>query len=145
MTTLRDVEPEKLIRALSEEFKKMDELKPPEWAKFAKTGRHKEMPPMEKDWWYVRLGAILRAVSLNGPVGVQRLRSKYGGRKKFGQKPKRFVKASGNIIRKALQQLENAGLVMKKEKKGRIVTKKGQSLLDKTAANIIKGAKNESK
>ena len=41
MTTVFDVAPEKLIAELSKEFKDKEEFKAPEWAAFAKTGRHK--------------------------------------------------------------------------------------------------------
>jgi len=142
MTTVHDVEPEKLINAISKDFKGKEEFKAPEWTKWVKLGRHKEKPPMNRDWWSTRLAAVLRAVSVKGPIGIEKLRTKYGGRKKFSRKPKRFVKASGNVIRKLMQQLETTGLVEKdKNKKGRIITKKGQSMLDKTAARLVKEEK----
>jgi len=48
-------------------------------------------------------------------------------------KPEKFYKGSGNIIRKILQQLEKAELIKQNEqgRKGRIVTNKGRSFLDK--------------
>ena len=42
------------------------------------------------------------------------------------------------IIRSSLQQLEKAGLVKKVEKKGRVMTPKGISLLDSLATEIQK-------
>ena len=48
-----------------------------------------------------------------------------------------FRKGSGAIIRNALHQLEDAGLVEKVEG-GRVVSPKGRSFLDKTAGEIIK-------
>jgi DNA-binding PadR family transcriptional regulator len=57
-------------------------------------------------------------------------------------KPERFCKASGNIIRKILQQLEKAGFVKQEQRgkhKGRATTEKGKSFLDKVAAQIVKG------
>lgn len=142
MVTVTDVEPDKLINALSKEFESKAEFKPPVWSIYVKTGRHKERPPEQKNWWFIRLAAILRTISINGPVGVERLRTKYGGREKWGKASKRSVKGSGNIIRKALQQLDKAGLtVQSKTKKGRVLAKKGQSLLDKMASTIIKEKK----
>ena len=52
-----------------------------------------------------------------------------------------FYRGSGSIIRKALQQLEAAGLIEKKDKgvhKGRVITGKGMSLLDQAASKIYK-------
>jgi len=135
MTTVYDVPANLLIELVAEKLKGM--IKPPEWAKFVKTGAHKQRPPERDDWWYVRAAAILRTVYVNGPVGVERLRTKYGGRKDMGHRPERFVKGSGNIIRKCLQQLEELGFV-KKEKKGRVITPKGRKFLDDLAHELVK-------
>jgi len=83
-------------------------MKPPDWAAFAKTGVHKQMPPTDPEWWFVRAASILRRVYIEGPIGVQRMRTIYGGKRDRGSQPKQFRKGSGSILRKALQQLENA-------------------------------------
>ena len=141
MVTMYDVDPQKLIKATAEKLKSFENIKEADWAKFVKTGQSKERPPMEKDWWYVRAAAILRKVAVRGPIGVSKLRILFGSKKNRGFKPEKFFKASGNHIRKILQQLEKEGLVTKKEDsqhKGRIITPKGRSLLDKIAAEIRK-------
>lgn len=135
MTTARETKPEKLVEKLKEELKKVEEVKPPEWVKFSKSGSHRERPPEQKDFWYVRTAAVLRRIYLEGPVGVERLRSYYGGRKERGYIPAHFRKASGNIIRKILQQLEKAGLI-EKAARGRKITAKGQSLLNHAAHEV---------
>ena len=134
-----DVESQELILKAAEELKKVPEVKPPTWAPFVKTGMHKERPPVNSDWWYVRVASVLRAVYRLGPVGVQKLRTKYGGRKNNGVQQEHFYKGSGNILRKSLQQLEKAGFVKQAEKgihKGRVVTPKGKSFLDKIATQL---------
>jgi small subunit ribosomal protein S19e len=137
---MREVEPQKLIEKLSEELKKNENIKPPDWSKYVKTGVSTERPPLQDDWWFLRSAAVLRKVCANGPVGVQRLRTAYGGRRKMphGKKIHHHRKAGGKIIRLILQQLENAGYVKKveKPKKGRIITSKGQKLLSKAASGI---------
>jgi len=130
-----DVPPSKLIEKVAKKLKEMD-IDKPEWVDFVKTGAHKERRPHDPDWWYIRCASILRKIYINGPVGVERLRTAYGGRKNRGHKPERFVKASGNIIRKALQALEKLDLVTK-TKEGRVITPKGQSLLDNTAKEVM--------
>ena len=137
MTTAFDVPAESLISALSEDFKENDKINAPAWARFVKTGVHKERRPENPDWWYVRTAALLRRVYVDGPVGLSRLQTKYGGNKDRGTSPEKFRKGSGSIIRTALQQLEEAGYVQKIEE-GRIVSPAGQSYLDKKAAEIIK-------
>ncbi len=130
---MRDVDPKKFIEICKEELKKVDAIKPPLWARFVKTGTHKKLPPKQKDWWYTRAASILRRIYLDGPVGVERLRTYYGGRKDRGHKPEKFRKSGGSIIRKCLQQLESAGLIEKNKgrKKGRIVSEEGKKFLKK--------------
>ncbi|MFH1174999.1 MAG: 30S ribosomal protein S19e [archaeon] len=116
-------------------------IKAPDWSVFVKTGVHKQRPPQRDDWWYVRAAAILRTISLKGPIGVSKIRTKYGGRKNRGMKPERHMKASGHIVRTILQQFEQQKLTKQGNvelHKGRIITKEGQSLLDKSAAELAK-------
>jgi len=125
---------QKVIEKASAELKKIPSIKPPEWSKYCKTGMHKERPPVALDWWYARSASILRKIYLLGPIGTEKLRRKYGGRKNRGHKPEHVYKGSGSIIRKILQQLEASGLIEKanrKGHKGRMVTAKGRSFLDK--------------
>lgn len=134
-----DADAQELIAKVADELKKMPEIKPPAWAPFVKTGMHKERPPVADDWWYVRTASLLRTVYRLGPVGVSKLRTKYGGKKNRGVKKEHFYKGSGNILRKSLQQLEKAGFVKFIEKgvhRGRVITPKGKSFLDKIAAQI---------
>lgn len=138
---IKDVEVDKFIEAAKEELKKMKELKPPEWSRFAKTGTHKKFPPKDEDWWYTRTASMLRKIQLEQPIGTSRLRTYYGGKKERGHKPERFRKAGGKHIRKILQQLEEAGLVeTKKEglKRGRLLTEKGQKFVQKIVSGVKK-------
>ena len=138
---MNDVNPNALIEQAAEDLKSVEKIKAPEWAKFCKTGPHKERPPVKEDWWHFRAAAILRSVAKLGPVGVSKLRTKYGGKKNRGHKPDRFCRASGNIIRKVLQQLEAAELIQKGEAgifKGRVIAGKGQKILDQAAIKIKK-------
>ncbi len=134
MVTVYDVPPTKLIEKLSVKLKEMG-IEEPSWTKFVKTGAHKERRPEDDNWWYIRCASVLRKIYINGPVGVERLRSAYGGRKNRGHKPEKFVKGSGNVIRTSLQYLEKAGLI-ERTGKGRVISPKGQSLLDNTAKEV---------
>lgn len=126
---LNEYQADKLIHEMKERLKKIDEIKPPEWAQFVKTGVHKERPPQQEDWWYIRAAAVLRKVGSEGKIGTERLRKAYGGRKNQGHKPEHKHKASGSVIRKILQQLEAAGFVAAKKGKGRELTQKGTSFI----------------
>jgi small subunit ribosomal protein S19e len=135
MTTAYDVPANDLIPRLAEKLKENDNIQPPEWAAFAKTGVHKELPPVDSEWWYTRCAAVLRRIYMDGPIGVQRLRSVYGGKKNRGSNPSRKAKGSGSVAREVSQQLEEAGFVSQL-KGGRIVTPAGRSFLDNTASEV---------
>lgn len=130
---IREVETDKLIENLSRELEKMDEMKPPEWAKFVKTGVCKERPPTQKNWWYTRSASVMRKLCLDGPLGVSRMRRLYGSRKGRGHKPEHRYPASGSVIREILQQLEKAGFVKSEKKKGRSLTEKGKAFLNEAS------------
>jgi len=136
MTTVYDVPADLLIRKVAEALKSRQEIKPPAWAAFAKTGVHKEMPPEDPDWWYMRSAAVLRRVYVDGPLGVQRMRSFYGGAKNRGSKPNAFRKGSGSILRKALQQLEACKFIVH-DKTGRRISPEGQAFLDAMAKETL--------
>ena len=137
MTTLFDVPAELLITKLAEELKaNSDKIKPLPWALFVKTGVFKERSPTDPDWWYVRCASILRKVAMHSYIGVSRMRGIYGGRKRRGAKPEHVKKGSGSIIRHALQQLEEEELVETVKGKGRRITPKGRSVVDRIAHDI---------
>lgn len=140
MPTVYDVDANSLIEKLAQELKKVESIQIPKWAIFVKTGQSKQRPPDNADWWYFRAASVLRKIYMQGPVGVSKLRAKYGSKKNRGHQPEHRYKASGKILRLILQQLEKAGLLQqvdKKGHKGRVITPKGRVFLD----GICKGIK----
>lgn len=139
MTTFYDVPADDLIEAVAAEIE--GELEEPEWLEFTKTGSGRELPPEQDDFWSRRAASLLRKVADDGPVGVQRLRGAYGnavnGSTRYRVRPKHKRDGSGNIVRTALQQLEDAGYVETSERRGRSVTGEGRALLDDTATELI--------
>jgi small subunit ribosomal protein S19e len=139
MTTLYDVPAEELIEAVAETLE--SDLDEPEWLAFTKTGTGRELPPEQEDFWSRRAASLLRKVAVDGPVGVQRLRTAYGdaanGSTRYRVRPNHKREGSGNVIRTALQQLEEAGYVETSEGRGRTVTGEGRALLDDTAEELI--------
>jgi small subunit ribosomal protein S19e len=138
MPTLYEVQPEIMIHKLAEYLKEnVEEIHPPSWSVYSKTGPNRENPPQNPDWWYLRCASILRKIYLYGPLGVSRLRVKYGGKERKGTRRKHSRKGGGSSVRKPLQQLEGAGLISKDQSKGRKLSNQGRSLLDKMATQII--------
>lgn len=140
MARFHEAPPQELIEKLAVELKASNKLKQPAWASYVKLGGYAERPPQREDWWYLRAAAILRRVALLGPIGTAKLQKKYGGLKRRGHKPAHFRRGSGSVIRKVLQQLQAAGyLTYKKEgvHKGRVATKEGVALLDKTTKQVL--------
>jgi len=129
--TVFDVPAAALIKAIAADLRKQG-IEQPEWTAFVKTGQHRERAPDSPDWFFERLASVLYRIYKQGPLGTESLRTYYGGKKRRGVRRPVFRKASGKIIRVCLQQLEKQGLI-KKSKKGRVITGKGQAYLNRQA------------
>src|SRR3989338_5443776 len=135
MASIQESPVDGLIKAVAGKMEKMKEFEPPAWAPFVKTGANKDRPPQQENWWFLRAASILRKTYIKKGIGVNRLKVEYGSRKNRGHKPEHMYTASGAVIRKMMQQLENAGfLEAKKNEKGnrtlkRIITAKGTEFL----------------
>ncbi|MEM2221437.1 MAG: 30S ribosomal protein S19e [Ignisphaera sp.] len=139
MVTVRDVPANIFIEKLAIYLKtSVAPVKPPSWASFTKTGPHKERVPDNPEWWYYRAAAILRKIYLaENPVGLETLRTVFGGLKRRGSAPPHYRKCGGSHIRRILHQLEAAELI-EKTPMGRRITPKGRAILDGLALEIFK-------
>jgi small subunit ribosomal protein S19e len=139
MTTLYDVPADALIDALADELE--DQIDEPQWAKFAKSGVGRELPPEQEDFFAVRAASLLRKVATNGPIGIERLSTQYGsskgGSNRYRVAPAKRTDGSRNLIRTILQDLEEEDLVETADGEGRRITAEGQSLLDETAGDVL--------
>jgi small subunit ribosomal protein S19e len=138
MAKAYDVPADELISKLVKQLKKDKKIEPPAWSAFVKTGSHAQRMPQSRDWWYVRCASLLRKIYLHGPLSVSDLKVAYGGRKKVGYNLAHHRDASGAIVRKALQQLEASGYIVKVQGKGRIVSSEGMKRMDRLATEIHK-------
>ncbi|MFC6989615.1 30S ribosomal protein S19e [Haloplanus sp. GCM10025708] len=139
MVTLYDVPADELIEELATRL--ADRIDEPDWMTYAKTGQTRDLPPEQDDFWFVRAGSLLRKVAVNGPVGVDRLATEYGGRKRGTN---RYAVASAHsdtgskkIVRTILQQLEEEGFVETAQGEGRRITPEGRSFLDDVANDVL--------
>ncbi|MCJ7450451.1 MAG: 30S ribosomal protein S19e [Candidatus Nanohaloarchaeota archaeon QJJ-9] len=137
MVTVYDVRANPLIEKTAEKLEEeVEEVDAPEWAEYVKTGVSRERTPEQDNWWYLRTAAILRKLYMDGPLGVEKLRTVYGSRQKRGHQTEHFNKASGKVIRTVLQQLNDTELVGLEEGEGRKVTPEGQSFMDELAEEV---------
>ena len=141
MTTVYDVPAKEFIDELAKKLQNDKTIQIPDANIYSKTGVSRQNPPENHDWWYTRCASILRKIYINNAIGIEHLRAEYGGKHDRGSKPYKAASGSGTIIRRALQQLEAAGYVSKVKGKGRILTPKGRSFLDKTAYDVLKNVK----
>jgi small subunit ribosomal protein S19e len=139
MVSVYDVPADALIEDVADRLS--DRIEQPAWVEFAKTGHTREMPPEQDDFWFVRTASLLRKVAKKGPIGVDRLATEYGGRKRGSTRYRVAGNSSGNggkkIIRTALQQLEEEGLVRTAKGQGRRITSEGRSFLDNAANDVL--------
>lgn len=137
MTTFYDVPAEALNEAVAERL----DIEAPDWAAFTKTGVSRELPPEQENFWQIRAASLLRTIAQDGPVGVERLATKYGdskqGSNRYRVRPDMKAEGSGKIIRVILQQLEEEGYVETAAGEGRRITGEGRALLDDTATDVL--------
>lgn len=138
MANVFDVDGEVLIRKAAAKLKG-EGIEKPEYISFVKSSPSNERVPQSDDFWYERCASILRQVYLNNGIGVSKLRTRYGGRKRHGVHKHHHMQAGGSIIRDAFRALEKKGYI-KKAKVGREITPQGQAFLDGISNEILKGA-----
>ena len=136
MAKVYDVPADALIGRLAAVLKGED-IPPPSWIPFVKTGAHADKPPQDREWWHTRCASILRKIYLYGPIGINELRKVYGGGRPSGYGAAHHKDAGGAIIRNAVQGLERLGYVSKLEKKGRVVSRQGMQKLDRLSTEIL--------
>ncbi len=137
MANVFDVKGSALVRLTAERLKGL--MEKPAYVDYVKSGPNKERLPNDPDFWYTRSASILRQIYLNGPIGVERLRTRYGSRKEHSVHRKHHTKAGGSMIRDACQSLEKLSFV-KNTKAGRVITPKGRSFLDKISREAELGS-----
>jgi small subunit ribosomal protein S19e len=147
MPTHYDAPTDELLSAVAETLDGLDAVEAPEWAAYAKTGAGRELPPEQDDFWHRRCASLLRKVAIDGPVGIGALETEYGGvaagSTRYRVAAEHSTDGSGNIIRTALQQLEEEDLVTTAKGEGRRITPEGQSVLDTAAGEVLEDLERE--
>ena len=133
MSNVFDVKGSELVKLAAQRLK--GSIKKPSYVEFVKSGADRERVPQDPDFYFVRSASILRQVYLNGPIGVSRLRTRYGSAKEHRVSRHHHVNSGGSIIRDAFASLESLDYI-KKTKKGRVITPKGKSFLDNLSKEI---------
>jgi small subunit ribosomal protein S19e len=54
--TAKDVNAHALIKAYAAHLKRSGKLPVPKWVDVVKTGKFKELAPLDQDWYYMRAG-----------------------------------------------------------------------------------------
>eukprot|EP01063_Lacrimia_lanifica_P014153 TRINITY_DN207_c0_g4_i1.p1 TRINITY_DN207_c0_g4~~TRINITY_DN207_c0_g4_i1.p1 ORF type:complete len:143 (+),score=68.44 TRINITY_DN207_c0_g4_i1:56-484(+) len=132
--TLKDVEGKDFVKAYAAQLKKQGKLTVPKWVDIAKTGIQCELAPQNPDWFYIRVASVARQVYFRPGSGIGGLRKRYGGAYQKKCVRAHFMKASGGVIRNALQALEDLGVLEKRPDGGRQITAKGAQDMDRIAA-----------
>jgi len=139
MVTIYDVPADDLIGAVAARLE--DRIDEPDWVEFAKTGAGKELPPEQDDFWYVRSASLLRKVAQNEPIGIERLATEYGSKKRgsnrYVVRPPEHEGGSRKLIRSALQALEDEGLVTTASGEGRRLSDEGEAFLSEVATEVF--------
>jgi small subunit ribosomal protein S19e len=139
MVTIYDVPADALIEEVAARLE--DRIDEPDWVEFAKSGAGKELPPEQEDFWYVRSASLLRKVAQNEPIGIERLATEYGSKKRgsnrYSVRPGEHEGGSRKLIRASLQALEEDGLVTTAAGEGRRISDDGEAFLSEVAADVF--------
>jgi small subunit ribosomal protein S19e len=135
MANVYDVKASEVVKLAAERLK--TQLKKPAYVDYVKSGANKERVPQDPDFFFMRSASILRQIYVNGPIGVSKLRTRYGSRQEHVVHRRHHVKSGGSVIRDAMQGLEKLGYV-NNTKAGRVITPQGQSFMDKLAKELNK-------
>lgn len=68
-TSVKDVDQHEIVRQIAAFLKKSGKVKVPDFADLVKLGKHKELAPIDPDWYYVRTASIARRLYIRSPVG----------------------------------------------------------------------------
>eukprot|EP01115_Flamella_aegyptia_P002615 TRINITY_DN136729_c0_g1_i1.p1 TRINITY_DN136729_c0_g1~~TRINITY_DN136729_c0_g1_i1.p1 ORF type:complete len:143 (-),score=25.44 TRINITY_DN136729_c0_g1_i1:180-608(-) len=135
--TVKDVNSHEFVNAYSKYLKRSGKMNPPEWTNIAKTACYKELSPQDPDWFYIRTASLARKVYLRQNTGLGGFKKLYGSGARNGTKPRHHRNASGSVIRHALKQLTELGIIEVSNKGGRKITQKGQRELDGIAVSLV--------
>ncbi|CAL8364775.1 unnamed protein product [Arctogadus glacialis] len=141
--TVKDVNQQDFVKALSAFLKKSGKLKVPEWVDTVKLASHKELAPCDDNWFYTRVASTARHLYLRGGVGVGAMIKVYGGRQRNGVCPAHFSVGSRNVARKVLHALEALKMAEKDPNGGRRLTPQGQRDLDRIAGQVASANKKQ--
>ena len=138
MANIYEADSQKLIDLAASRLKESGIAKPA-YIPYVKSGAGKERVPASEDFFYARCASVLRQVYMNGPIGISKLRTKYGSKKGHVVHRHHHARAGGSIIKDAFDALEKKGYI-KTTKQGRVITATGKSFLDKLSNETLKGA-----
>ncbi len=137
MANIFEIESDQLVKRAAERLREQN-IQKPSYVDYVKSGAGRDRSPNDDSFWYMRCASILRQTYVNGPIGISKLRTRYGNRKRHIVTHPHHKRAGGSIIKDAFDTLEKEGYV-KKTEEGRIITDKGKSFLDKVANELLKG------
>ena len=138
MANIFEADSQRLIDMAASKLKESGVIRP-EYILYTKTGPGKERVPASEDFFYFRCASVLRQVYVNGPIGISKLRTKYGSKRQHWVRRHHHYRSGGSIIKDAFDALEKKGYITT-TKKGRVITSAGKSFLDKLSNESLKGA-----
>ena len=128
MDSVFRVQPAPLLRAIADTLKKNQQIALPKDVDLIKTGSSRENAPSDRDWFYMRMAAIIRQAMCKGRVSLKGLAYRFGARKNRGVRPSKFARASTFVIGSAIEQLEKIGWINFKNS-GSILTDSAREVL----------------
>ena len=136
MANIFEIESDKLVKRAADKLREQKIAKPA-YVDYVKSGAGRDRAPTDDTFWYMRCASILRQTYVNGPIGIAKLRVRYGNRMRHTVAHPHHKRAGGSIIKDAFDTLEKIGYISK-TKEGRVISNKGRSFLDGVANELLK-------
>ncbi|MBN3275272.1 RS19 protein, partial [Polyodon spathula] len=134
--TVKDVNQQDFVIALSAFLKKSGKLKVLGWVDIMKLAKHKELAPSDENWYDTRASSMVRHLYLRGGAGVGFMTKIYGGRQRNGVYHSHFSCGSKSMACRMLQSLEVLKMVEKDPNCGSRLTPQGQRDLDRIIGRV---------
>ncbi|EPY30128.1 small subunit ribosomal protein S19e [Strigomonas culicis] len=138
---LRDVNAWRWIKTAAAHFKREGKIMVPNCTEIMKSSHGRERAPQNKDWYYIRCAAVLRALYLRPGEGYGGLSKRFAKKKNNGSRPEHTVRAATGLLHWACKSLSKLGLLEKVNDSegnpnGQRVTKKGRKVVDSLAFQV---------
>lgn len=99
------------VNVLKKSLQSNGEIVLPQDYDILKNGAGKQNSPIQNDWYYARMAAIIDIMARKGQVTVEDMCVEFGNYKNRGRRPSKFVKADAELMQTIFENLIRIGWI----------------------------------